>query len=74
MSTKTLKIEYASLVYRVWLRFARVFVSGGLAALTIQLAQAPTLSTFAELKVWLISLGIGFMSGGISAAEKWSRE
>lgn len=74
MATKKVSLEYASLVYRVWLRFARTFVSGGLAAMTIQLAQAPSFSTFVELKPWLISLAVGFLAGGVSAVEKWSRE
>ena len=74
MATKKVSLEYASLVYRVWLRFARTFVGGGLAAMTIQLAQAPSFSTFVELKPWLLSLAVGFLSGGIAAVEKWSRE
>lgn len=72
--SKKISLQYASLIYRLWLRFARVFVSGGLAALTIQLAQTPQLSTLADFKTWLITLGVGFIAGGVSALEKWSRE
>lgn len=71
---KKVSLEYTSLLYRVWLRFARVFVSGGLAALTVQLASAPTITTLADFKVWLITLGVGFVAGGVSALDKWSRE
>ena len=72
--SKKVVVEYSSLLYRVWLRFARVFVSGGLAALTVQLAQTPNFSTLAEVKTWGISLAVGFLAGGVAALEKWSRE
>lgn len=70
---KKITVEYTSLLNRILLRFARVFVSGGLASMALQLAQAPSFSTFAELKPWLISLAIGFLSGGIMALDKWNR-
>lgn len=49
-------------------RYAKVFISGGLGSLAIQLAQAP--ATLENLKPWLVALGVGFVAGGIAAVEK----
>lgn len=54
-------------------RFGRVFLSGGLAALLVALSANPSLNTLGDLKVWLTTLAIAFISGGFAALEKASR-
>lgn len=49
-------------------RFAKAFVSGGVASLLIVLAQAP--SSLEQLKPWLLALGVAFLTGGLMAIEK----
>ena len=56
-------------------RFARSFVAGGLAALTLQLTNSPQpgFNNFVEAKVWIVSLVYAFLVGGVMALEKASR-
>lgn len=51
-------------------RFGKAFIGGGVAALLLALAQTPSLSTLADLKVWASSLAIAFLTGGLMAIEK----
>jgi len=63
-------IEYASLAKRVFLRFLRIFVVGGLAALTtIPIAGY----TWKDLQTWLVALIVAFISGGLAALDKGLR-
>lgn len=54
-------------------RFGRAFVSGGLGALVVALSTSPGLATLGDLKVWLTTLAIAFLAGGISALDKLAR-
>lgn len=58
--------KYKAIIFR----FARVFVSGGLAALVVQLATVPHLSTLEEMKTWISILAVSFIAGGIAALDK----
>lgn len=49
-------------------RFAKAFVSGGVASLLLALSQAPT--SLEHLKAWLLALGVAFLTGGLMAIEK----
>lgn len=51
-------------------RFAKAFISGGLASVLVQLAQAPAMGTLEQWKTWLVAIGVAFVSGGILAVEK----
>lgn len=52
------------------MRFARAFVSGGLATMVLELSNKPDLGTITDTKVWAVSLIIGFLTGGLMAIEK----
>ncbi len=54
-------------------RFAKAFIAGGVASILVQLAQVPNFATLSELKPWLISLAVAFVSGGLMALEKASQ-
>ena len=69
--TQEITVPFVSLSRRVIMRFVKVFISGGLAALTIQLVQIPTFSDMLSVKVWLTTLGIAFLAGGVAALEKY---
>lgn len=73
MANKTAKIDFAPLFRRVVLRFIRTFMAGGLAAIAMQVANAPTLATLTDFKMWGISLATGFVVGGILALDKMYR-
>jgi len=61
------KIKYASLAERVFLRFLRVFVIGGLSAvITIPI----TGYTWKDLQTWIVALVAAFISGGLAALDK----
>lgn len=51
-------------------RFAKAFLAGGCASLTVQLAMTPSIVDFNSLKPWLLSLAVAFISGGLMAIEK----
>ena len=69
-----ISVQSATLFKRVVLRFLRTFVSGGLAAIMVQLITIPKLETLADLKMYAISIGVGFLAGGFAALDKWLRE
>lgn len=52
-------------------RFVKAFLSGGAGALLVALGSAPSLTTLASLKMWLSTLAVAFISGGILAIEKY---
>jgi hypothetical protein len=68
----TLK-ENASLLYRVMLRFLRIFAAGGLSAVIVQLALVPKIATLEDLKTYTFSVLVGFLAGGIAALDKTIR-
>lgn len=43
---------------------------GGVSSLVLALAQTPSLNTLADLKTWLLALGVAFVTGGLMALEK----
>lgn len=51
-------------------RFLKAFLSGGAGALSVALVAAPSLTTLASLKMWLSTLAVAFISGGLLAIEK----
>lgn len=70
---KTITVKYTSLLYRVWLRFARMFVIGGIGFLMQQLVVVPKLSTLEELQTWFLTLFAAFIIGGVAAIDKYFR-
>lgn len=61
-----------SLAFRVFLRFGRAFLAGGLAALfTVSALPGYTL---ADLRVWVLTLIIAFVTGGLQGLDKFVRE
>lgn len=54
----------------VALRFVKAFLAGGASSVVLALAQAPSLNTLADLKTWLLALGMAFLTGGVLAVEK----
>lgn len=69
--TQEIIVPFVSLSRRVARRFVKVFLSGGLAALTVQLAVVPDFADMMSVKVWLASLAVGFLAGGVAALEKY---
>lgn len=69
--TQEVVVPFVSLSKRVVIRFVKVFISGGLAALTVQLAQMPNFSDMLSVKLWLTTLAIAFLAGGVAALEKY---
>lgn len=67
---KLVKVGFSPLWKRALARFVRTFIFGGLATMSIQFIDAPTISTLSGLKVWLFALIVGFLSGGIAAIDK----
>lgn len=58
-------------------RFFKGFVSGGIAYAVITLNAGTTISSFGDLKNFLITVGIAFVTGGLLALEKamnWTPE
>lgn len=72
--TQEITIPYVSLQRRVFMRFIKVFLSGGLASLTVSLAQTPTFTDWMSVKTWGTTLLIAFLAGGIAALEKYFSE
>lgn len=52
------------------MRFARAFVSGGIATMALELSNKPDLNTLVDVRSWEVSLVIGFVTGGLMALEK----
>lgn len=51
-------------------RFAKGFISGGIASVVVVINSGVTIASVADLKVWAFSLGVAFITGGILAIEK----
>ena len=71
---ETIKVEYASTLKRVLLRFLRTFFAGGLSAIASQFIAIPQISTLTDLKTYALSIIVGFIAGGLAALDKWIRE
>jgi len=56
-----------SLAFRVFLRYLRVFVAGGIATMATVVISGYSLNDF---KTYLIALLSGFISGGLAALDK----
>jgi hypothetical protein len=56
--------EFRSLVYRVLLRFVRGFIAGALGQMI--LLGVFSGNSWAEVKTWLVALGIACLTGGIT--------
>ncbi len=54
-------------------RFARSFVTGGIASALLLLNSGTVISSLAEFKTFVYVLGIAFISGGLSAVDKLLR-
>lgn len=66
-----ISVPFVSLSWRVFNRFIKVFIAGGMSALFIAMHQVPAISDFEHFKTWIPVLAIAFMSGGIAALEKY---
>ena len=66
----TITVPFQDAFTRIARRALKAFISGALAAFTIQLAQAPQISSLLDFKQWGITLFIACMVGGIMALEK----
>jgi hypothetical protein len=51
-------------------RFGRTFLFGGVAALLMALSTTPSLATLGDLRVWLTTLVMAFITGGLAAIDK----
>ena len=60
----------ASLAYRVFLRFLRVFVAGGLGSMATVTMVGYSWSDF---RAWIVALLAAFISGGLAALDKGLR-
>jgi len=56
-----------SLAFRVFLRYLRVFVAGGIATMATVVISGYSLNDF---KTYLVALLSGFISGGLAALDK----
>jgi len=56
-----------SLAFRVFLRYLRVFVAGGIATMATVVISGYSINDF---KTYLIALLSGFISGGLAALDK----
>ena len=70
--TKSQAWSFSKVIVR---RFVKAFIAGGLAGLTMILAQNPNpaIANLAELKTWMITLVYAFIVGGVMALEKASQ-
>lgn len=53
-------------------RFVKVFISGGVAATVIFMAQHPLVDIL-EWKTFLTLFSTAFLAGGLGALEKWTQ-
>lgn len=57
----------------VALRFLRAFVAGGLANAVSLTVASHSVSSLKEMEVWIYSLAVGFVTGGLMAIDKLLR-
>lgn len=72
---ETIKVENPkSLIFRVFLRFLRTFVSAGIAQIAIIIVANPLVNLdLTNIKTWLAILITAFVTGGILGVDKARR-